>query len=656
MTDIATLDLPSDSRSEPSGPPAADPARQGKIFAADLPKGTDALGFGRSLRPLAELAVHRATELPLTIALLGDPGSGKSFALAKLLAEIEQISAAATDGSSPFLSRIDALRIDVGSFEGEPSVALAAALYDELNRKYPELLREIAHAVRDPQIVAREAAERLDESRRRLEAERQKLDEIEGRRALLAETVLFDSAGSQVDAYARANRAKIENRLEGFGIAGDSIANYKSLVRDLGESDGPAGRIGVALRAFWAFKGQTRLLVTALVLVLVGIGLRVAVADQSRWHTWLDHASTGLASLATWLEAHMAWLALGANVAFAGAALALLVNFLRGAGFLRPLFRGVGLLETDVAGRRRALDSLFAHQMRRVDGLEADVELAARRAAEADRRAGTRTASDALAEPSPFESATLKAQADRFFAALGTFAKPTKHPTQAAVSGGITFMPQRLLVALDELDVLPPGKMAGLLDAAHRAFASAGVVTLMAADPARIEADEATLEKWIQVPYRICGPADYAAFVAQVIGHSGNAETEKRAEVRTPVNWSISEKESNLLAALAPLAARSPRALKRFVNLYRIARLQAPGDESALALALALDQGGTESEIAAFRDALAEGQPNADLAIEQDAPRLTAVLQTMASEQGGPVSIAAGHRAAAVAKSFSLRA
>jgi hypothetical protein len=665
VTDIAMRDLAKEGRSEPLAPSLptppvpAEPGKRGRIFAADLPRGADALSLDKALRPLAELAVHRDTEPPLTIALLGESGSGKSFALAKLLAEIEALSAAAVGERSPFLSRIAALRIQVGGFDGEPSVALAGALYDKLAATFPEFVREVAHAVRDPQIVVREAAERLDEGRRRLDAERQKLDDIESRRARLPETVLFDSAGSQVDAYARANRAKIESRLEGFGITGDPIANYKSMVRDIAESGGPGGRIGAALRAFWGFNGQTRLLVAAAILVLAGIGLDAAVADQAKWLASLRSASEQLASLSIWIEAHIDWLRLAAKAAYVAAALALIVNLWRGVRFLRPLFRGVSLLESDVSGRRRAIDALYAHQMRRVDGLEADVELAARRAAEAERRVGTSGRSDAQAEPSPFEDTTLKGQADRFFAALGTFMEGVQR-TGAAVGapGGLTSVPQRLVVALDEIDALPQEKAAALLDAAHRAFANAGIVTLLAADPARVGADATALEKWIQVPFRVSavGAADDAAFVAHVIGQVGADHAKTRAEAKgAPVDWSISPAESGLLAALAPLAGGSPRAVKRFVNLYRIARAQAPEHKGVVALMLALQQGGTDSEIAAVRNALGEGEPDADLDLQHGTPRLVAALQTVQAVEGR-VSVAAAHRAAAVAKSFSLRA
>ncbi|MGH6676702.1 MAG: hypothetical protein ACRECE_10855, partial [Xanthobacteraceae bacterium] len=120
-----------------------------------------------------------------------------------------------------------------------------------------------------------------------------------------------------------------------------------------------------------------------------------------------------------------------------------------------------------------------------------------------------------------------------------------------------------------------------------------------------------------------------------------------------PIDWSMSGAELSLLAALAPLAGGSPRAVKRFVNLYRIARPQAPDHKGALALMLALQQGGTDGELAALRDALGEHDGDADLTLQDDTPRLFAALRAL--EAQGKVSVTAARRTAAVAKRFSLR-
>ncbi|HTJ03250.1 MAG TPA: hypothetical protein VL492_10700, partial [Methylovirgula sp.] len=361
-----------------------------KIFAADVAQGHDVLGRDALMRPLAELAAHRDCEAPLTIGLLGSSGTGKSFALQRLLATVEALSAAApADEKSRFLAPILTVKIDALKLAEHPSVGLAATVYEQLSEKFPQLAREAAHAVRDPHVVAREAAEELDTVRRRLDGERQKLAEIESRRAKLPETILFEQAGSQVDAFARANRAKIESRLVGFGLTGDPIQNFKSLLRDIAESGGPSARLGVAMRAFWAFKGQGRLIAIAIICVLIAIACGIASAHQTQWLGEMSSSNAGLASTASWLGNHANWLNIIKNFAWLGALAAIVVNLWRGLRFLRPLYRGVNLLEAEIGDRRRDLDALYAHQMRRVDALAADVDLFSRRADEADRRAAS---------------------------------------------------------------------------------------------------------------------------------------------------------------------------------------------------------------------------------------------------------------------------
>ena len=689
VSDVGTRDLVGGTRPEPIAPSLSPPGamngtvrpvKKAKIFAADLPQGEDALGLGAALQPLAELAVHRDTEAPLTIGLLGGPGSGKSFALAKLLARVEALSAAGPSrANDAFLSPIATLKIDALGLSGEqPVVALAAALYEKLASAFPELAREAAHAVRDPQVVAREAAEQLDIDRRRLDTERQNLAELESRRARLTETILFEQAGSQVNSYARANRAKIESRLEGFGITGDAIQNYKSMLRDIAELGGTSSaRIGAALRSFWAFKGQTRLLVTAAILILVGLGCDAASTHQAVWLAWLRGANQAFVPTAAWLEAHIAWLQILKQIAFAAAALAVVINLWRGLRFLRPLFRGVGLLEAEVVHRRRDLDGLYAHQMRRVDALAADVELTGRRAAEADRRAASAGVArlDRQAEPSPFETLTPKSQAERFFVAIGA---AIQRGWRAGEPVSAMPLPHRILVALDNVDCLPQPKASDLLDGARRAFGHAGFITLIAADPLRLAAavqtdptrsDAAALEKWVQIPFRIgtrLGDEHYASLVEYALGLPENAQTDgvrQESDIQAaisrpksqpvPFDWSVSADELSLLTALAPLAGQSPRAVKRFVNLYRIARAQAPEDKGILGFMLALDQGGGATEIAMVEEALATGEPDAAFVLQQGSPRLNAALASIWANHY--VTIEAAQRAAAVAQVFSLR-
>jgi hypothetical protein len=608
---------------------------------------------------LAELAIHRDTEAPFTIGLLGAAGTGKSFALGKLMAAIDALSAASAgrDGTE-FLSPVLTVKIDAAGLSDAPIISLAGELYDKLTSAFPELAREAAHAVRDPQVVAREAAEQLDIGRRRLDTERQNLAELESRRARLSETILFEQPGSQIDAYVRANRAKIESRLENFGIKGDPVQNYKSMVRDIAESGGPSARAATALRAFWSFKGQARLLVTAAILILIGFGCDIAMTHQAAWLAWLRGSNQTLAPSANWIASNIRWLHVVKELAFIGAALAVVANLWRGVRFLRPLFRGVSLLESEVSSRRHDLDGLYAHQMRRVDALAADVELTGRRAADADRRAmSAGTGADQHADPSPFDSMTQRTQAERFFAAL---AGAIQRNWRGVDPISTTVLPHRIIVGIDNIDCLAPGKAQELLAAAGRGFGHPAFITVVAADPRRLagitEGGVGQLEKWLQIPVRVghgLGNKDYALLVAHALGRGEDAATVEAASGEaTPLDWSVSPAEEQLLTGFAPLAGQSPRAIKRFINLYRVARPQATGVKPALAFMLALDQGGEAGDIAAVKKMLATGEPGATLMLQQDNPRLDAALAICA---GHNVTIESARRAAAVAQAFSLR-
>src|SRR6202007_3104919 len=87
-------------------------------------------------------------------------------------------------------------------------VAIASAAYTALDREpdgvdYSGLLDESAHAGGDPLRAAKAASDGPDEISRKLEAERLKRDEVEARRARLADALLYETPGSRVDVFAR---------------------------------------------------------------------------------------------------------------------------------------------------------------------------------------------------------------------------------------------------------------------------------------------------------------------------------------------------------------------------------------------------------------------------------------------------------------------
>jgi hypothetical protein len=676
LRDFGTV-TPGFARSEPMAPPvplrsaaslspvsAQVPAQtqdNGKIFASDALNGPDARGIETLLSLLAELTVHKGVELPLCIGILGGAGSGKSFTLARLAATVEALAAwAGAQNDTPYLGRLQIVQADAAHFDGEPMVAIAGALCTDLWSAAPDLVTEALRAARDPHAAVTEAAEKLDQAQRRLHQERDHLSEVEGRRARLFETVLYETPGSQVDAYARTFRPRIAARLQAFGFSGDPVLNYKDLVSSLATEQGTSGRVGLALRAVWAFKGQARLLFIALVLVLIGAGLGWAAAHQATWLSPMSANTTG-APVAAWFEAHMGAIAGLGKVAFAGAGLAVLTNLWRAFRFLQPILRGVTLLKTELNNRRHELDSAYAHQTRRVDGLNAEVERAARVHAEADQHAGKGGAQ--AADASPFQGNSDKAQAAQFVTTLASLVGQRQSNSQAPRG-----TPQRIVFMLDNLDAVPPARACDILDAAHRLLANQAFVTMIAVDPRRLADAEigarTHLEKWVQVPVQIdATPKDHAAFILHLIGRKSLDEVTAKSQMpvltgdarRSMLDQPLSEREGQLLAALAPLAGGSARSLKRFVNLYRLTRPLLADHWASLAFMLALESGGTKGEVEAITYALAVAKPGADLDLSQGHPRLNELLGVVRTLESGPTAEAL-RQAAVVAATFSFRA
>lgn len=649
----------------PSIAPSVDPApgcdsdlTQGSIFAADHSEKADALGFETALRPLAEMIAHAGAETPLSAGLFGPAGVGKTLALNNLTRSIGSLSAASRGiAGSPFLSKILTVRVDAAHLDGDPATALAGALYAGLAAEFPASAAEAMQTARDPRIEAREAFERLDAGRRKLDAERGALEEADARRARLTETVLYEAGGSQIDAYANANRNRIKNSLAAFGIADDPVVRYKDMVRSVAET-GDGGRWGFVLRAFWTLKGQSGLLVTAALLVLAGFGLGAAVAEQTTWLGWM-RANDGLAAAAAWLQTHMDWLFTLREIAFAGAAFAVAVNVWRALRLIQLVLRGDALLRADLSVRRREVDGRYAHHVRRMETLAAECDALARRAAQAEQRAGGLPVIDsALADAAAFSGDPTKQQAQRFIAAAGAL---TNKAAGAAVPAEAAKAPQRIIIAIDNLDAAPLLRARAILHSTRGLFAR-GFAVLVATDPARYAESEGDRDRsldWIGVPVQIsaiAAQADLAPLVRAALAGAGAPQPAVPGvdAHRSALDEPLSEAETLLLEDLAPLAGHSARALNRFVNLYRLARSQTQSDRGALALMLALDAGGTPAEIEAVTDALSPLKASSPLDLSRGGPRLANALSAVKSAQG-EVSADALRAAAAIARMFSFR-
>ena len=651
-------------------PPGAAPRQAGG--AADAPppvaraEADDGVDRHATAAVLAEAALHRQADTPLALGIFGPPGSGKSRFIGTVLDLCRGLGAADAPGreaASPFVD--DVVTARVSPVPGrDPAGSLVAGLLEALGERHAAFAEDAVHAGGDPREASRIAGERVDALRRKLDGERQALDDVTARRARLTESVLFDGAGSRVDAFARANRARIEGRLRAFGLpASDPVRSFKELVRDGAERGGGSSRLGLTLGALWRFKGQGTLVVVAVLLGALGWAAASWADDPATVSAWLSGFGDHFSAVTDWARGHLDLLQPVSRIALALAALALLAVLVRAARFLGPLYRGIALFKGDMAARRRDLDGLLAHQTRRVDALAAEVETAGRgadaaqRRAEGHRGAGLSDHGAALAAElfglvrNPVEAA------ERFFATL------------SSGIGSREDAPQRVVVAVDGLDRLPPAEMAAFLATAHRLLARPGFVWLVglerdAAVSALGEFDPAAaaarLDRAIQVSYDLgAAPPDAGALADRLLARRA-AEPRPAAAIdarRSVLDRPLAPFEAEAIRALAPFTDGTPRAVRRFVDGYRVARADprlrgaAPASLVMLALGLALDGTGGGSELAALDDDIARGRSFAEAGTDVGRAAAAAVAVL-------PQGAAAGEdmrRGLAVARSYGRR-
>ena len=627
--------------------PASALPQSGAIFASDHSCAGDILDHAAQMRPLAELAAHKSAQTPLAIALLGAAGTGKTMALRRLVATVAALAkGAAADGKGPFLNRIACVTVDASALRGEAGAALADAVHASLcAQPCAALAREAAEAAGDPHLAARETEARLDTVRLELDRQRATLAGIVTRRGRLAETVLNETPGSAVDAYARGNRGAIESRLRGFGFGGgDPVANYKDLVRDLADSGGSG--VGGYLRATWAFKGQTKLLVWAALLLAAMWGLGFVESYKTQWIDSLMKAGLNAEPVATWLLTHANWLGT-IRSGFGTLALALVaLNLLRALRFMLPLSKGVSLLRKDVEARSVDLDASAARQEKRVQGLEQDAARHEHVLRQAEQRTGRGAGQAAPVSLLP-DDARLS-PAGGFLAQLGRL---MRQPGPDA--------PQRIVVAIDNLEAVSRERAANILNAAARDLAQPGFAVIVAADPARLDGE--MLARNIDVPFNLASggmsPAHASLLALNLLGHTpvGNRPVANAAGAGASLfDRPLAVWEAKLLSDLAPLAGRSARSVKRFVNLYRLARGQGE-NAGALALMLALDLGGTPAEVEAVLATMARSAMNAEFETGETGSRLAAAVAAARQANGGSLSVRQALAGMQLAQVYSAR-
>lgn len=672
MTSTAVAITDPDQSPAKLRPVQVGPAEALPVFSSDA-AGVDRLQRSDAASLLAEVAAHPQAETPIVIGVFGPAGSGKTQFLRHITERLAARSGATGAGlqtRSP--AEIVTLTVDAAAGH-DPIAALTSGVLAALAARHPGLAEDAIYAASDPREAARLADERVDALRRTLDAERQGLDDLAARRARLAETVLFDAAGSRVDAYARGHRARIEARLRAFGLpTSDAMQTYKQLVRETAEASGPASRARMMLRSLWGFEGQGKLLATAICLVVVGVAASFGAANQDTLSGWLASSGDRFAALTDWERAHLYWLAPLSQAAFILAGLALLALVVRSIRFLGPILRGATLLKGDLDGRRRDLDGLLAHQTRRVDALAAEVEAAARNAEATERRvaarrgAGISDHSATLANELFGASKATDDSAAAFFGALSSAMARHRTPHEAGQDQASVGVPDRIGVAIDHLDRLPGPAAVAFLQTAHRLLARPNFVTILAMERGQItsalaEDDPALassrLDRVVQLSYDLGAefqsPASLVDFMLEPLGAPAAATADA---TRAALDRPLQPFEIELLRRLSAFAGATPRTIKHFVNTYRVARADprlAQGTEAALAClawALALDGTSAGSELAFVEAEIAQGRLGVDE--KSDLGRAFAAAQATV---GQPIGAADARRGMTVARSFGRR-
>ena len=519
----------------------------------------DFFGHDAILAPVAESALLIAGTTPLAIGVFGGPGSGKTLAMRRLQFRIEALAAAAARlRISPFLTRPVIVNLTAAEFACDPAPLAAGALRMALTKSggdFAAIAAETAEAIADPHTFARDIAGRLDAARDRLDLERKALDDLEGRKNRLLDTILYEASGSRIDAFARARRSVIDSRLRGFGFDGDSLKAFKELAREASERPGRWGKLAAFTNALWAYKGQLSLLVRALLLYLFAWGCSIANDNANVWLSALRSLGDSVAPVANFAEGRLDWLERARQGALLLALAFLALNVWRALRFLLPIWRGAQILSGDAVQRRGQIEIALAHQTRRVDTLVQDIEHLSDVSAQASARAEGRPALGAASTVPGIGTEAPEVMARAFIAGIA-----------ACVARGEAGKPQRIVFCLDGFEALSPERAAEALNACHQFFAQPGFVLVASVDPhlllaAGTSAVESTarFERWFDIPVNLpdasANPEAVSAYARALMNRSLLPQPAPIDASRSSLSSAPTPVEIALISALAPVAA-----------------------------------------------------------------------------------------------------
>jgi len=611
----------------------------------------DTIGITDDVRAFARLFAARPPVMapPLSVGLFGAWGSGKSFFMRRLEEEVQRIAQDA-DPDSVFMSRVVQIRFNAWHYaDADIWASMTSAFFDQLQHggankardaRYAALVRNVAMRAKltDAASLATKAAE--------LQAVDKSLVSLERK-----QTLLSNSAAAETEAVLQV-------------IADNIDAETRASLKRLGIPD-PSGIAAgtakgfAAVRGFRALLGKVanfsrRLTVATIVIAVVAAGMvGIALARANTWKIddfLLSAAATGsvLLGIVKFVER--------------------LVG--KGTAFLQNIEDKKAEIEKKSAQEVAKIAEEMKALKQKRDALRAEID-----GAQVDRREDNGSAAGVLehflvssGERERFDAALgLVSRARLAFETLDTILSEATTPDAK---------PDRIVLYIDDLDRCAPDQVYKVLQAVHLLIGFPHFVTVVGVDERWVRnalEQHATfgagvptsdgqrssdyLEKIFQIPFwlrplttseggtysalidNLGTPNDGVAPPTISVVPSGQAAAPGDASMdntldQTSVNpkpavevsvkpekkrESLSEQieftkdELDCMRVLGPLAAKSPRAVKRFVNTCRLIRVRegesnpayyfgtgdhVPGFEAImLALAVEIGRSRAESEV-----------------------------------------------------------
>lgn len=603
--------------------------REAPAFAADAPRPAriDPLGYAEEARRLAELACLAANDPPMAVALFGDWGAGKSTFMNRMQAAVEDIGATwRGEANAPFRTRVAQVRFNAWTYaDGDLWASLATEIFRQLKgeiarlsgapeeaaSQYRALLDRVALRIGSAEAGAREALGELARINRDLAARREELTRVEKRGAEIAAAPAAERLRERAARLLAEKPGAVKDALATLGLLAEGASRQAdALVGVARESTGALGRARLLLRLLqgmhsdmrvwpWVLAGGAAIMLLPLVPGALGAIAGIAVPLWRRAKPILDAVSAfeqaeaaeraSLAARRTTLEAEIgglrrereakeaaqtresAFLARYAGAASGESPAALLRFFLEQDVSLAGYEQRLGLVSR-LRESFETLEVLLAEGARGGDGKLPAIDRIILYVDDLDR-----------CQPNQvvpvLQALALMLQLKLFVAVVAVDERWLNaalriHYRELFAEGAMT-SPEQFLEKIFQIPFwLPP--LSATDPARYQAFVAHLAPEAVAAAPTA-GASIANIEEISEVARKAVADARGLIDPDELPRPGDGEPTALASRADTIDRVSLTEPELALLGALAPLAGGTPRAVKRFVNLYRLIRAARQG-------------------------------------------------------------------------------